>query len=805
MVDLQEHTPMIQQYLRIKAAYAEHLLFYRMGDFYELFFEDAKLASELLDITLTHRGHSKGDPIPMAGVPHHSAEAYLAKLLRLGKTIAICEQLGDPHAQKGPMEREVVRILTPGTLTDEALLEAKQESLIVAIGGSTQGFGIAAIDLSAGRFTLAVIENGFELQQELERLQPAEILISEKNPFKTALFSASDGLFKKSRVQTVPENHFEDAFAKKWLCAQFPNKADWKDFFTPTLAPAISAAGCLCYYLQNTQRASLPHLQLPVVQSHEDILRMDEQSRRNLEIIKNLRGGRDNTLLSLLDTAVTPMGSRLLSRWLLKPLRSRSIINARLAAVSELKDSQTYLELRSQLKSIHDLERILSRVALLSARPQDLLRLAEALLSLPALQQTVQKLNAPLICHLLQHIKTFPEIAETLSRAILPLPSNHIRDGDVIQTGYDATLDELRALSENAQGFLLNLEKNEAQQTGLSSLKVGFNRVHGYYIELSRQQAEKAPAHYTRRQTLKNAERFITPDLKLFEDKILSSQERALAREKQLYEELLLSLRQELPDLQSTAEAISELDVLSALAERAESLHWHCPTLSEDKILHITAGRHPVVEQAIKSGFVANSVQLDPKRCLLIITGPNMGGKSTFMRQTALITLLAHMGSFVPAKEALIGKIDKIFTRIGAEDDLSSGKSTFMVEMTETAHILQHATEHSLILMDEIGRGTSTFDGLSLAWSIAEHLSNHIQAFTLFSTHYFEMTELTTCCPLASNVHLHAIEQNHRLTFLYTVEDGPANRSFGIQVAELAGVPKAIIQKAERKLAELEN
>lgn len=848
---LESHTPMMQQYLRIKANYPNHLLFYRMGDFYELFFEDAKVAAALLDITLTARGNSAGVPIPMAGVPHHSAESYLAKLLKCGKTIAICEQLGDPNTAKGPVEREVVRILTPGTLTDEALLSEHQESLIAAIayrktvfgltntelGSKTledTGFetfaaiGLAALELSSGRFYLLALADNEALKQELARLRPAEILVSEQcisDPFYLDLKKECG--VSSARIESRPNSQFETTAAKKILKEYFTNTTNImvKELTTkiqnkqttelpkvPNLPqePMLNAAAALLYYIQETQRGTMTHLLPMIVENTQDFLQLDANTRRNLELTQNLQGGREHTLISILDNTATPMGKRLLSRWLNKPLRSRMIITERLQSVAEIKNNQHYLSLFRLLKPMHDMERILTRIALLTARPSDLTRLRFALKNLPALKMETERLSSPLLKKLNHEINLFPELCQQLERAIVENPPSHTREGGMIAKGYDALLDELRSLNENAHDFLIKLESAELVETGLSTLKVGFNRVHGYYIELSRSQAEKAPKHYIRRQTLKNTERFITPDLKQFEEKILSSQEKALAREKQLYEELLLTLREHLSLLQKTAEALATLDVLNCFAERAESFNWSCPILTENKEIHIQAGRHPVVEQLLNKPFIPNHLIMNSNRHLLIITGPNMGGKSTYMRQTAIIVLLAHIGCFVPAKEAIIGNIDKLFTRIGAQDELSAGKSTFMVEMMETAHILKSATSQSLILMDEIGRGTSTFDGLSLAWAIADYLSRTLQAFTLFSTHYFEMTELPNQCSGVVNVHLGAIEhpgpnnQNNSLIFLYTVEEGPASQSYGLQVAELAGVPKEVINAAKDKLQELE-
>ncbi len=792
-----EHTPMIQQYLRIKAEHSDHLLFYRMGDFYELFFEDAKRAAALLDITLTARGQNQGIPIPMAGVPYHAAENYLAKLVRLGETIAICEQIGDPNSSKGPVERRVVRILTPGTLTDEALLNEREDNYIAALHIEHAIYGLAYLDVSSGRFSVTELSTESHLLQELERIKPAEILISDALP--------SDLSFpKNSCLQYRTQAEFEHNAAIQALVEHFTLE-HYNSLKNKGLSTSLSTAGVLLQYLKNTQRTALPHIHHIIVESTADILGIDINTRRNLELTRNLKGEGDNTVLSVLDSTQTPMGSRLLARWLHMPILSRSILNARLDGVSALLKNQDYLTLSEILRSMGDMERILSRIALLSARPHDLVRLKNALKKVPLLKSNTEKYTESLLSTLSKQLFTFPDLYNLLETAIIDNPPNIIRDGGVIKEGFDSELDELRNISQHAEDFLIKLETEERQKTGLSTLKVGYNRIHGYYIEISRGQAQQAPNYYIRRQTLKNAERFIVPELKTFEDKVLSSKERALTREKYLYENILTTIQASLLPLQSTAETIATIDVLACLAERAETLNWTRPLLLESTDCYIQAGRHPVVEQTLKTPFVPNDLSLNDKRRMLMITGPNMGGKSTYMRQNALIVLLSHMGSFVPAKVAKIGKFDKIFTRIGAQDDLSSGRSTFMVEMTETAFILQNATAQSLVLLDEIGRGTSTFDGLSLAWAIASYLTTAIKAFTLFSTHYFEMTELPKSYSTIVNVHLDAVDFGESLVFLYSVQEGPASQSYGIQVAQLAGVPDSVIMIAKRKLLELEN
>jgi len=792
-----EHTPMMQQYLRIKNDYPHQLLFYRMGDFYELFFDDAKKASDLLDITLTARGQSAGSPIPMAGVPYHAADGYIAKLVALGEIIAICEQIGDPNTSKGPVERQVVRIITPGTLTDEALLDERQDNLIIAIHNCDLHYGIACLDLSSGRFHISDISTEEVLQHEIERLKPAEILICETVIPPTFLK-------KFKALRKIPAKSFDVKFSAEYLTNHFQNKNYIlkKDSVPSDLC--VGAAGALLQYVKETQKVELPHIHTLTIENTHENIQIDLHTRRNLELTQNLMGTRENTLLSVLDTTQTPMGSRLLARWIHQPLLDRDILNQRLNAIQTLLSNQDYINIQNALKAIPDIERILSRIALLSARPQDLTRLRRALQNLPLLKSSLNAISDPLISKLLEQLQTFPELRDILERAIVETPAATIREGDVIAAGFDKELDDIRNLTDNAEDFLIKLEHSERKKTQLSTLKVGYNRISGYYIEISRAQAELAPKHYLRRQTLKNVERYITPELKEFEDKILSSRERALAREKFLYESLMIQIQRSLISLQTTAQTIAILDVLGCFAERAETLNWHKPQLLNTTELQIRSGRHPVVEQTLNMPFIPNDIDLRQDRRMLMITGPNMGGKSTYMRQTALIVLLAHIGCFVPATEAKIGLFDKIFTRIGAQDDLSSGRSTFMVEMTETSNILRYATPQSLVLMDEIGRGTSTFDGLSLAWAIALHLATEIKAYTLFSTHYFEMVQLPSLFPEIVNVHLDAVEYGDTLVFLYNVQEGAANRSYGIQVAKLAGVPDSVLKRAKEKLLELE-
>lgn len=828
-----QHTPMMQQYLRIKAEHPDKLLLYRMGDFYELFYDDAHKAAQILDITLTKRGQSAGEPIPMAGVPYHSAEPYLAKLIKAGEAVAICEQIGDPATSKGPVEREVTRIVTPGTVTDEALLEDRCDNLVAALHLHAHTFGLAWLDLTSGR--LSILQGHLDaLQTELARLNPAELLSNEETTLPTFL---AEERARKNITRTLrrrPPWEFELSTATRLLTQQF-NTRDLAGFGCDDMPLAICAAGCLLQYAKDTQRTALPHIRGLCVERHEESILLDAITRANLELTVNLKGGSENTLASVLDHTNTPMGSRLLRRWLTRPLRNQNILKLRQQAITNLLDKSTYLALQKCLNHIGDLERILARVALKSARPRDLVQLRTALATLPELQSHLLSLRTPLeidtfalpplagedleggknqfreaslsvnlIDQLRSRIKIFPALQTLLQQAIVENPPVVIREGGVIANGYHAELDELRTLSENATQYLLDLETRERQRTGISTLKVGFNRVHGYFIEISRGQAQNAPADYTRRQTLTTAERFITPELKNFEDKALSSRSKALILEKKLYEDLLDKLSVELSLLQDTAEALSELDVLTNFAHCAEKLNLVCPELTATPEIKIEAGRHLVVEQVLDHPFVPNDTHLNPERRMLMITGPNMGGKSTYMRQTALIALLAYTGSFVPAKQVLIGPLDRIFTRIGAADDLAGGRSTFMVEMTETANILHNATSQSLVLMDEIGRGTSTFDGLALAFACAEYLAQTLKAYTLFATHYFELTQLADDMPHIANVHLDAVEHDDNIVFMYAVQEGPANQSYGLQVAQLAGVPKNVIQRAKEKLAELE-
>lgn len=791
---LENHTPMMRQYLGIKSQYPDMLLFYRMGDFYELFHDDAEKASRLLGITLTKRGASNGEPIRMAGVPYHAAEQYLAKLTRLGEAVAICEQVGDPAKSKGPVERQVTRILTPGTLTDSALLDDSRDNLLLAVCVGEGVIGLARINLASGQFMLSEVAGGL-LSQELERIAPAELLFSDD-----FAHAAIDAL--KCPKRRLAPWQFDLDSAKQSLAKQF-NTYDLDGYGCADLSAAIAAAGALLDYVKHTQRTTLPHINGLTVEQSSAFIQLDAATRRNLEIDQTLRGEATPTLYSLLDTTQTAMGARLLRRWLHHPLRGRAEIEARLEAITALVSLELYPGLRLLLRTVGDIERITARIALKTARPRDLSGLRESLRQLPLLQAELASLPSRLLQELAAALQAPQRALDLLQTAIQQEPSSVLREGGVIADGYDGELDELRSIQTNCGEFLLKLEAQERERTGLTNLKIEYNSVHGFYIEISRTQAENAPAEYRRRQTLKNAERFITPELKAFEDKVLSANDRALAREKALYDAVLDELAPHIAMLQSNAVGVAQLDVLCGFAERAAALNYVAPEFVDEPGLTILGGRHPVVER-IAQPFIANDVALSPYRQLLLITGPNMGGKSTYMRQTALIVLLAHCGSFVPAASARIGPIDRIFTRIGASDDLAGGRSTFMLEMTETANILHNATAHSLVLLDEIGRGTSTFDGLALAWAVAKQLLEKNRSYTLFATHYFELTRIAEECKQAANVHLDAVEHDKGIVFLHSVEEGPASQSYGLQVAQLAGIPKSVVTAAKRKLMLLE-
>ena len=798
---------MMQQYLRLKAGHPNTLLFYRMGDFYELFFDDAEKVVRLLGITLTHRGSSNGVPIKMAGVPFHSLDQYLARLVRAGESVAIVEQIGDPATSKGPVERKVVRIVTPGTLTDADLLPEKAERPLLALCRHAQrktlSIGLAWLSMASGALRLmefsgepAAVQS--RLRHELERIAPAEILLGDDCEADAEWLAHATG---------VPAWHFDVPAGEKALLAQLA-AATLSGYGADGMHAAVGAAGALLRYAQSTQSQSLQHVRSLTVERENEFIGLDAATRRNLELSESLRSQDPGpTLFSLLVHCRTTMGSRLLRHWLHHPLRERQIAQRRHAAINALLRADGCAGLQESLCDVPDIERITTRIALLSARPRDLAGLARGLQQLPAIRGCIdaclRDAEASLLVSLGNRLATPHACLELLTRAIMPEPAAMVRDGGVIAAGFDAELDELRGLSQNAGQFLLDLETRERARTGIANLRVEYNKVHGFYIEVTHGQTDKVPEDYRRRQTLKNAERYITPELKAFEDKALSAQERALSREKQLYEQLLRDLAEHIDTLQSVARAIAETDVLMSLASHALRHGWCAPMLVDEPMLAIEQGRHPVVENTIER-FIANDCVLGDDKRLLLITGPNMGGKSTYMRQVALITLLAYVGSFVPAASATIGPIDRIYTRIGAADDLAGGRSTFMVEMTESAAILNGATAQSLVLMDEVGRGTSTFDGLALAWAIARHLIETTRSFTLFATHYFELTQLPDAYPSAANVHLSAVEHKDSIVFLHAVQPGPASQSYGLQVAQLAGVPPTVIRAARRHLAELE-
>ncbi len=791
------HTPLMQQYLGIKAEYPETLLLFRMGDFYELFYDDARRAAELLDITLTTRGESAGEPIPMAGVPYHAVDNYLSRLVRKGESAAVCEQIGDPADSKGLVERKVVRIVTPGTLTEDALLDAGRESLLAALAQDGEQSAIAWMDLSSGLFRVREIDSAQALETQLERLKPAELLIEDGRE-KLADYDGA--------VRSRPPWIFDRTQARQRLCEQF-STANLEGFGIESRDLATIAAGVLLDYVQETQKAAVPHVRTLSLELDESFLGLDAVSRRNLELETTRSGERKSTLVGVMDTTRSAMGRRRLRRWITNPVREREVAGARHRAVGALIEQQAFEPVRALLGGLGDVERIVTRVAIGTARPRDLTTLRAALARAPEMRACLREASEDLERELNPVVGGLPDAEHTLAllkQAIVDDPPAVIRDGGVIAEGFDEELDELRALSGNANEFLLEYEQEQQQQTGISNLKVGYNRVHGYYIEVSKANQDKVPASYTRRQTLKAAERYITEELKAFEVEVLTSKERALAREKRCYNQVLEHLQGELEDLQALADYLSRLDVLATFAERAEALDLVSPELGSAGGIAIRGGRHLVVELNRDQPFTPNDIALDDQTRMLIITGPNMGGKSTYMRQVALIVILAFAGSWVPAQSAAIGPVDRIFTRIGAGDDLSRGRSTFMVEMSETANILNNATAESLVLMDEMGRGTSTYDGLCLAWACAAHLARHVGAYTLFATHYFEMTRLAEIEDKVRNVHLQAVEHKDRIVFLHAVQDGPASQSYGLQVAALAGVPENVLVEAREHLAQLE-
>jgi len=789
------HTPMMQQYFALKAQYPDMLLFYRMGDFYEMFHGDAERAAKLLDITLTSRGQSAGAPVRMAGVPFHSVEQYLAKLVKLGESVAICEQVGDPATSKGPVERKVTRVVTPGTITDAALLAASRESLIAAAHVAGDEAGLAWMSLASGNLTVSQVPRA-RLASELERLAPAELLAAhDLDPGAT-----------RAAVKRLEPWQFDAASAARELAKQF-GTADLSGYGVEGLDAAIAAAGALLAYCRHTQQSALPHVTGLRVERESEFVAMDAATRRNLEITETLAGAESPTLFSLLDRCATSMGSRRLRHWLHHPLRDTAPLRRRHAAIEALSSPSSRVrhnDLASTFASWSDVERITARVALRTARPRDLAGLRDTLATLPALQELLARSGEAGLEAAAAALAPAPELHERLAKTLKDEPAAVIREGGVIRAGCDAELDELRAIQDDCGAFLLDMEKRERERTGIANLRVEFNRVHGFYIEVTQSNLDKVPVEYKRRQTMKNAERFITPELKAFEDRALAAGDRALAREKLLYDALVEELNAHIVRLKSIADAAAELDALAALAASAEALSLSRPELTAEDRFEIREGRHLVVESQVDH-FIPNDTSLTRSRQLLLITGPNMGGKSTYMRQVAQIALLAYCGSFVPAKSCAIGPIDRIFTRIGASDDLAGGRSTFMVEMTEAASILNNATARSLVLVDEIGRGTSTFDGLALAYAIARHLAETTRCYTLFATHYFELTQLAAIIPTVANVHLDAIEHKDRIVFLHKLEGGPADRSYGIHVAHLAGIPKEVVRAARKHLAELES
>ena len=796
IADLASHTPMMQQYLKIKSQYPDLLLFYRMGDFYELFFDDAERAAKLLSITLTARGKSGGKPIAMAGVPYHAAEQYLAKLVKLGESVVICEQVGDPATSKGPVARAVSRIITPGTISDEALLNEKLDNNLVAIAEGENNFGLAVIDITCGTFTICECQTHEQLQAELERISPREIILTEDSTLKSSLHNRT--------ITPRPQWEFERYTAIAQLTEQFGTQ-DLAGYGVQTDTMAICAAGALLQYVKYTQRAALPHIQSIKELTFDHAITLDAATRRNLELTINLQGNEENTLASVLDNTACCMGSRLLRRWIQQPLTDQTSLIQRQQAIGALMQANLEATLHQILRGVTDCERILTRVALRSARPRDLTGLRSTLKLLPEIRQHLNTIDNAYLQQLQTELGDFTSLYQHLEKAIIENPPVVIRDGGVIQTGFDETLDELRHISKNSNDFLIQYEQQQREATGIGTLKVGYNRVHGFYIEISRAQSDNAPTEYIRRQTLKNVERYITPTLKSYEDKVLSAQSRALVREKQLYEALLDTIAEHLQPLLKCAQAIATIDTLCSFTDRARHLNWCSPTFSKTSGIEIIQGRHPVVESVLDSPFVPNNTQLNAQQRMMIITGPNMGGKSTYMRQTALITLMAYIGSYVPAEQATIGPIDRIFTRIGAADDLASGRSTFMVEMTETANILNNATANSLVLLDEIGRGTSTFDGLSLAYACATYLADKINALSLFATHYFELTSLPEQIHTVVNKHLSATLHQDNIIFMHQVKPGAASQSYGLQVAQLAGVPPKVITVAKQKCRQLEN
>ena len=792
-----QHTPMIAQYLDLKANHPEELLFYRMGDFYELFFEDAVTASRTMDVTLTARGQSGGNPVPMCGVPYHSADTYLTRLLDAGFSIAICEQVGDPNTTKGPVQREVQRVLTPGTLVEEGLVRNNQMSTFMAANCVGERYCTALVDLTGGTLEIGLADTLEEFQERIEEIKPSELLIQADQEH---LFPSPTEL--TSIVKPLPSDFFESITFES---IEFNNLKDVipKDLI---IEPQIwhGAAGAGLNFLQKAQKNGIAALRIFQIYDPKQKLRIDRQSRRNLEIDIRNTGATDHTLLSLMDTTVTSMGSRLLKKWLNDPIVDVIELDSRLDWLESAIESNQSFPIRKELEPLSDLERICSRIELGAATPRDLARLRDDIPCFSRIKEVAGRIQSSLSKNLLDSLDNFDPLYQRLEEALVEDPPPHLREGGVFAQGYDLTLDQLRALNSDSGTWLRDLELQERQRTGIQTLKVGYNRIHGYYIETSRSSGTEVPVDYVRRQTLKHSERFITSELKEFEENAMRSQQKALVLEKTLFGDLLIFVKNYATQLRSAARSLSSIDVLSCLAERSQTLRFSRPRFKEEVGVDIKEGWHPVVKEASKEAFIANDLELDERRAMAVITGPNMGGKSTFMRQNALICLLAHCGSYVPAKEALIGPIDRIFTRIGASDDLTTGRSTFMVEMTETAHILKNCTNKSLVLMDEIGRGTSTYDGVALAWACANYIGEVKKSLTLFATHYFELTELPLYVAAAHNLHLKAREHNGKVVFLYEVLEGPANQSYGVQVAKLAGIPEEVLETAKQRLNFLE-
>ena len=792
-----QHTPMIAQYLDLKANHPEELLFYRMGDFYELFFEDAVTASRTMDVTLTARGQSGGNPVPMCGVPYHSADTYLTRLLDAGFSIAICEQVGDPNTTKGPVQREVQRVLTPGTLVEEGLVRNNQMSTFMAANCVGERYCTALVDLTGGTLEIGLAGTLEEFQERIEEIKPSELLIPADQEH---LFPSPTEL--TSIVKPLPSDFFE---SMTFESIEFNNLKDVipKDLI---IEPQIwhGAAGAGLNFLKKAQRNGIAALRIFQIYDPKQRLRIDRQSRRNLEIDIRNTGATDHTLFSLMDTTVTSMGSRLLKKWLNDPIVDVIELDSRLDWLESAIESNQSFPIRKELEPLSDLERICSRIELGAATPRDLARLRDDIPCFSKIKAVAGQIQSSLSKNLLDSLDNFDPLYQRLEEALVEDPPPHLREGGVFAEGYDQSLDQLRALNSDSGTWLRDLELQERQRTGIQTLKVGYNRIHGYYIETSRSSGTEVPADYVRRQTLKHSERFITSELKEFEENAMRSQQKALVLEKTLFGDLLIFVKNYATQLRSAARSLSSIDVLSCLAERSQTLRFSRPRFKEEVGVDIKEGWHPVVKEASKEAFIANDLELDERRAMAVITGPNMGGKSTFMRQNALICLLAHCGSYVPAKEAHIGPLDRIFTRIGASDDLTTGRSTFMVEMTETAHILKNCTNKSLVLMDEIGRGTSTYDGVALAWACANYIAEVKKSLTLFATHYFELTELPQYVAAAHNLHLKAREHNGKVVFLYQVLEGPANQSYGVQVAKLAGIPEEVLETAKQRLNFLE-